>query len=137
VIRPDGSKIVQTMGNLAQINIIDTNTGQVIGYRMKNTPGFSFFETRMDSRKTYFIRVQANNNYIYTSYWGKQPWGLKEVPDINTIYVFDWNGKLLYKIVVDQTVHEFWLDEVRNRLYITNESVDDVFYLDLNDIKLN
>ena len=132
-IKPDGSKIAQAMGYLSQINILDTNTGDIIGYRMKNTPDFSFFETRMTLRKTYYTRIQASNKYIYAPYWGKEPLGLREIPLINNIHVFNWNGKLLYKFIVDFSVGEIWLDEIRNRLYITNNILDDVFYLDLNE----
>jgi hypothetical protein len=132
--KPDGSKIVQAMGNLAQINIIDTHTGQVTGYRIKDTPDFSFFETTMSSGKSYYMRIQADNNYIYAPYWGKEKWGMREVPYINTIHVFDWNGKIIHKLVTDHPVHEIWLDQVRNRLYTTNVSTDEVFYLDLNEL---
>jgi hypothetical protein len=129
---PDSSKIVQVLYNLPQINILDTHTGQITGYRMKNSPDFSFFETGMTSRKVYYLRVQADNSRIYASYWGKEPWKRNEVPYINTIHVFDWHGKLIDELTVDHPVGEMWLDPVRNRLYTVNVSTDEVFYLDLN-----
>ena len=43
-IKPDGSKIVQVMRHLPQINIIDTQTGKITSYRIKNNPNFSSME---------------------------------------------------------------------------------------------
>jgi hypothetical protein len=131
----DGSKIAQAMIHLSQLNIIDTHTGQVTGYRMEKSPDFTFFETKMDNRSDYYIRIQADNNYIYVSYWGKEPWGLREIPFINVIHVFNWNGKLIHKLKIDQSIGEIFLDTVRNRLYITSEKKDEVFYLDLNNLE--
>jgi hypothetical protein len=133
-IKPDGTKIVQALANLPQINIIDTHTGEVSGFRTKQTPGFSFFETKMEDRNIYYMRVQADDNYIYASYWGKGPWESNDTPFINTIHVFDWHGKLLYELISDQAIYEIWLDPVRNRLYTTDMRTDDVFYLDLVEI---
>lgn len=33
--KPDGTKVVQAMVNLPQLNILDVETGQTVGYRMK------------------------------------------------------------------------------------------------------
>jgi hypothetical protein len=132
-LKPDGSKIVLAMGKLPQLNVLDTHTGEVIGYRMKGGPDFSLFETKMDAWKAYYIRTQADDNFIYTSWWGKEPWGRNETPSINTILMLDWHGNLINEFITDQPVHEIWLDQVRNRLYTTNMITDEVFYLDLNE----
>ncbi|MDR1115065.1 MAG: TolB-like 6-bladed beta-propeller domain-containing protein [Tannerella sp.] len=135
--KPDGSKIVQAMSNIPQLNILDAHTGEVVGYRMKGGPDFSLFETEMNFRKVYYIRIQADDNFIYTSWWGKEPWAEErnEIPSINTIHMLDWHGNLINEFITDQPVHEIWLDQVRNRLYTTNMATDKVFYLDLNESK--
>lgn len=130
----DGSKIAQAMSHLSQLNIIDTHTGQVTGYRMENSPDFTFFETEMNNLNDYYLRIQADNDHIYVSYWGKNPWGRFEFPFIEIIHVFDWNGKLIHKLKTDQAIGDIFLDTVRHRLYITHGTTDKVFYLDLNDI---
>ncbi len=136
VYKADGSRIIQFMLHLAQLNIIDTETGKVIGYRMLGSPDFSFFEKEKRLVNNYYLRARADDQYIYASYWGKESWGPFEIPSVNTIHVFDWNGKWLYELITDQPIHEMWLDKVRNRLYTTNVATDEVFYLDLNEIKL-
>ena len=45
--------------------------------------------------------------------------------------MFDWNGKLLYKLITDQSYFCVWLDSVRNRLYTLNMDTEEVYYLDL------
>ena len=132
--KPDGSKIVQAMTRLQQINILDTRTGEVTGYRMNGTPDFSIFETKKKVINSNYVRVEVDDQYIYASFWGKETWGVKEIPFVNTIHVFDWNGKWLYELKTDLPVHEMWLDRIRNRLYTTNLNVDDVFCLDLNEL---
>lgn len=134
VMKPDGSKFVQVMACLPQINMIDTRTGDVVGYRMKNGPDFSLLKTDVKSTNRYYNNVQADDHYIYATYWGKELWngrvGVK-LPLFNTIHVFDWNGKLLYKLITDQSYFCVWLDSVRNRLYTLNMDTEEVYYLDL------
>ena len=139
VIKPDGSKIVQAMKHLPQVNILDTRTGEVVGYRMKDGPDFSLFETNMQSRNAYYTSIHADDNYIYASYWGKEPWDASigsDIPFINTIHVFDWEGKQLYELITDRVFFRIWLDQVRNRLYTIDLETDEVSYLTLDDLNL-
>lgn len=94
------------MRHLPQINIIDTQTGKITSYRIKNNPNFSLLETSMESMNVFYNHVHADDNYIYATYWGKEPWDDRfgvEVPIFNTIHVFDWNGNLLYKLTTDKS----------------------------------
>lgn len=130
--KPDGTKIVQAMIHLPQLNIIDVQTGKTVGYRLKENVDFTIFEGKQEI-KDYFVRLQVDNNYIYVMYWGKLPWKHNEIPFINTIYVFDWNGKMIRKMVTDHAMNGMWIDAVKNRLYITEPLTDDVFYCELDD----
>lgn len=136
-MKPDGSKIVQVMRHLPQINILDTRTGNMIGYRMKNGPDFSLMETEMESMNIYYNSVHADDNYIYATYWGKEPWVDRlgvELPIFNTIHVFNWNGKLLYQLITDQSFFRVWSDPIRKRLYTINMNTDEVYYLELDEL---
>jgi hypothetical protein len=141
-IKPDGTKIVQAMRDLPQINIIDTRTGKVTGFRMQNGLDFSQLESSIDirSKHIYYNCVHADDNFIYATYWGKEPWVDRigvEMPLLNTIHVFDWNGKLLYELITDRPFfRSIWLDQVRNRLYTIDVNTDDVYYLDLDKLNL-
>jgi hypothetical protein len=142
VIKPDGTKIVQVMRSLPQINILDTHTGEVAGFRMRNGPGFSILESSPDIKLTnnYYNCVHADDNFIYATYWGKEPWSGRigdDLPFLNTIHVFDWNGKLLYELITDRPFfRSIWLDQVRNRLYTIDVSTDEVYYLDIGELNL-
>jgi len=141
VIKPDGSKIAQAMRYLPQINILDTHTGHVVGYRMKNSPDFSFFQndTEINSMNIYYFNIHADNNYIYATYWGKEMWNDRigdEVPFFNRIHVFDWSGKQIYELVTDRSFLRIWFDPVRNRLYTIDTNTDDIYYIDLFELDL-
>ena len=140
VMNPNGSKIVQVMKYLPQINILDVSTGNLTGYRMKNSPDFSLLESSMESMDVYYNCVHADENYIYAAYWGREAWDDRlgvELPKFNIIHVFDWNGKLLYKLTTDRSFYRVWLDPVRKRLYTINLNNDEVYYLDLEDLSLD
>lgn len=122
------------MLNLPQLNILDTKMGEVTGYRMKGNPDLSVFETNNKIFIDYYLRVQADEKYIYASYWGKKPWNIKKIPFINTIHVYDWQGNLVHKITTDRTIGEMALDRARNRLYTMDIGTDDVYYLDLEGL---
>ena len=137
VIKPDGSKIAQVMDCLPQLNIIDTRTGKVNGYRLENGPDFSLMNTDMINMKRYYLNVHADDNYIYATYWGKEAWdgrwGVK-MPVFNTIHVFNWDGKLVYKLTTDRSFFRVWADTTRNRLYTIDWNTDEVYYIDLRQL---
>ena len=128
-IKPDASKFVETMNRLPQINIIDLHTGEVTGFRARGGIDFSHFHRRNWIESRYYIVVQADNNFIYATYWGKN-----DIP--NTIHVFDWQGRLLYELKTDQHFFEIWLCQVRNRLYTILWDNDEVYYIELNELNL-
>ena len=113
-----------------QINILDTYTGNLVGYRIKNGPNFSLLETT----NIYCNTVHADDNYIYATYWGKEPWGGARFSLINTIHVFDWDGNLLHKLITDQFYFNVWSDPVRKRLYTIDMNTEEVYFLDLAEL---
>ncbi|MDR1454286.1 MAG: TolB-like 6-bladed beta-propeller domain-containing protein [Tannerella sp.] len=142
VIKPDGTKIAQAMRSLPQINMLDIHTGEVIGFRMQKGSDFSLLESYTDikSKHIYYNCVQADDHFIYATYWGKEQWVDRigvEMPLLNTIHVFDWNGKLLYELITDRPFfRSIWLDQIRNRLYTIDVNTDEVYYLDLDELNL-
>ena len=136
-IKPDGSKIVQVMRHLPQINILDTRTGKLTGYRIKEKPDFSLVETDMESMDVYYNCVHADDEYIYATYWGKEAWDDRwgvELPSFNMIHVFNWDGELLYKLVTDRSFFRVWVDSSRKRLYTIDMNTDEIYYLDLKTV---
>lgn len=136
-IKPDGSKIVQAMSKLPQINIIDIQTGDITSYRLPESPNFSFIEKSTPLKNEYYNCVQADDRFIYATYWGKEQWGTDiddKIPDFHTIHVFDWKGKLVYELQTDRIFFRIWLDPIKNRLYTQNHDTDEVYYIDLNEL---
>lgn len=132
-LKPDGTKVVQAMVHLPQLNILDLETGKVTGYRLEDGEDFSVFQKNEDL-KNHYIRVQADDQYIYAVYFGKKAWAYHEIPYVDMIHVFSWDGKLIQRIKTDLDIDKIALDRVRNRLYVARPKSDDVYYLDLNGI---
>ena len=119
--------------------MIDTRTGQVIGYRIKGGPDYSLVQTTMSNLTEYYYNVQADDKYIYAVYWGKESWDGSlgaSLPKFDMIHVFDWEGNLLYKLRPDQSFYITWLDTACNRLYTRDWNTDEIYYLDLNELGL-
>ena len=136
-IKPDGSKLVMAMRNLPQINIINLKTGEVCGYRLKGGDGFSVFKGD-GNMKIHYQRVHADDHYIYASYLGKNRDSdpRSGEPSTQTIHVFDWEGNMRYKLMIEgeDGAGKFFVDTVRNRLYSVHDNKDEVSYLDLKTI---
>lgn len=138
VIKPDGSKIVQAIKRVPQINIIDTKTGETVFYRLSNVSRVSLFDPGSDDGRVYYNSVQADDNYIYATYWGDKQWDANigsKTPFLHIIHVFNWNGELLYELKADRVFFRIALDPVRNRLYTADLDTDEMYYIDLNDLE--
>ncbi|MGL6177805.1 MAG: hypothetical protein ACRC13_01015 [Tannerellaceae bacterium] len=116
-IKEDKTKALQAMLGLGQINIIDLNTGEVKGVREKNSPTFSSFYKDIKDRRSYYIRVQANNSYIIAVWLDCPPADVSKEFTFDQLHVFNWEGELIKKIRLDTPVQEIWLDKITNRFY--------------------
>lgn len=138
-LKPDGTKLVQAMSYLPQLNIIDTRTGQVVAYREEGGPDYSLMQKDVQKVTRYHTSVQADDKYIYATYWGKKQWDGRmgtSLPTFDQIHVYDWEGHLVYKLHTDQSFFITWLDTVRNRLYTRDWNTGEIYYLDLNELGL-
>lgn len=136
-VKPDGSKIVQAMRLVPQINIIDTKTGKMAFYRISDVSRASLFDSKRDDERVYYNSVQADDHYIYATYWGDKQWDASlgtKCPFINTIHVFNWDGQMLYEMKTDRVFFRIALDPIRNRLYTSDLDTDEMYYIDLNDL---
>lgn len=136
-VKPDGSKIVQAMRLVPQINIIDTKTGKITFYRVSKVSRASLFDSQWDDGRVYYNSVQADDNYIYATYWGEKQWDASlgtKCPFIHIIHVFNWSGELLYEMKTDRVFFRIALDPIRNRLYTSNLDTDEMYYIDLSKL---
>lgn len=107
------------MLHVPQIKIIDTKSGTAVAYQLNYHVTLSDLETYEDL-KTYFIRICADNEYIYTVFYGKEPWGLYDISCVNQIYIFDRNGNLIKKILIKHCIDNIAVDHVNKILYTTS-----------------
>lgn len=133
-IKPDRTKIVQAMEYLCQINIIDLETAQITGYRIKKTPDFSIFYSGTKKLKQYYRRVQVDDNYIYALYFGEIIASSKKEP--NLVYIFNWDGDLIKKMKLEYSVREMAIDSKNNVLYFLGAENDIFYCCDLNVLNL-
>ncbi len=132
-IKPDGSKIAQAMGKIPQLNIIDVRTKEVIAYRLDYDMSLPDLETTKEF-KSYFIRICADDDHIYTVFWGKGSWGIKEIPCVNRIYVFDWDGHLVSKVTTKHCIDEIAVDPVNRILYTTSPMDEKLYYIKTDEL---
>jgi hypothetical protein len=120
-IKPDdNSKLAMGMLSIDQINILDVATGEIKGYRNKNSPDFDYLKN-IDNLKKYYVDICVDDKYIYGLY------SIGNSFDGNTLNVFDWEGNFIRKIVLDKTVFflSMGFDPVNKYLYIDTLSEDD------------
>ncbi|MDR2423649.1 MAG: hypothetical protein LBD59_02855 [Prevotellaceae bacterium] len=136
-LKPDGSKAIQFMHKLWQINTIDLETGEITGYRKRGSPDYSYlanYPGMAPDLPVYFTSCAAHNNrHIFISNAN----GVNENGDC-IVYVFDWDCNLVKKLNLGYDIYHKWLllDEVNNLLYTYNLESEKIFCYDLNSVGL-
>jgi hypothetical protein len=112
-IKPDKSKLAMGMMLMDQINIFDLTTGEIKGYKNKNSPEFDYLKGDPGKFKRYYKLLCVDDRYIYGLYFN------------NVINVFDWDGNFIKKIILDKSILALALDPVNKYLYINTIGEDD------------
>lgn len=133
VMKPDGTKIAQAMLNVPQLNIIDTGSKTVEGHLLDCDMALSDLETRK-AFNLYFIRICADDDYIYTVYYGEEPWGANDIPCLNRLFVFDWDGNLVSKIVTKHCMDRIAVDNRNRILYTTSFLNEKLYYIKTDEL---
>ncbi len=136
-LKPDGTKFVQSMYWLPQINIVDLQTKKNNWYRMKGEYDFSVLKTDMSSAKYYYHRVQANDEYIFALWYGEKWTSIGRDTSYDVLHVFDWNGRLLKAIKLSSPVNEIFLDTKRNILYGSQGDTEHIYAYPIDGIGLS
>ena len=136
-VKPDGSRVVQAMRFLPQINVLDLRTGNLFGSRLKGAPGFSLMQDVERLTETvYYTGVCADDRYIYAVFReGDDSTEFGRLHD-HIIHIFDWEGRLCARIETDRPYERCWLDPVRNRLYAMDMATNEIHYLELSQLDL-
>lgn len=133
-IKPDLSKVVISMGLLAQINILDLESGKLTGYRLKDTPDFSYLTKDVDMFNIYYKSTTASNKYIYSLFVNKPFTPQKGIASSNEIHVFDWNGNFIQKLILDHNIDKIRLDVQNNILYGKDDTTDTLYRFNIKEL---
>ncbi len=130
-IKPDNCKLAMAMRTIAQINILDIETGVQKGFRLKNTPGFDYLSYKHNQYKFFYTDICVDNDFIYALFanipYTEAIWNAQEV------HVFDWNGVPVCKINLDKKLVRMSLNPKGRILYGMGDE-DEIYQYDISSI---
>ncbi len=127
VIHPDGKKYFMAMIALAQVNILNLETGELKGFRLNDTPDFSYLNNNKDKFKVYYTNVAADEQFICCLYSGKVFEKGKDFPSTDYIYVFNWEGDFVKKVYLEHNASQIAVDS-KNGYILTKDDVEGIVY---------
>lgn len=130
-----GTKLAAAMAILPQINLLDIETGKLIGLRMNRTSNFRNIKNLAREMKIHYLSITADMQYIYALYAGETTDLKSGFPNGRIIHLFDWNGKLLRKLYLDKEAGHIGIDVNDHALLIKNDQTDEIYRYYLNDKK--
>ncbi|MCC8147062.1 MAG: TolB-like 6-bladed beta-propeller domain-containing protein [Bacteroidales bacterium] len=133
-IKPDKSKIAMGMQLLYQVNILDISSGELKGFRMKNTPDFKdLVKTSRSDLRGRYLNLCLDDDYIFAFYSGNKYEDYENYYLCNEVHVFDWEGNPVKRLLLDQKGNHLRLDAVNKKLYLKNYA-DEVFCYDVKEL---
>lgn len=124
-IKPDRKRLVYAMRYMPVISIMDLSSGSVKGIILKDKRKFTHRK-----RISHFIDIQADDNYIYTLYYGQERKHKDSYPEL--FYVFDWDGNLVKEFHLSHHASEMCMDS--DRIYLYNLDSDCLMYIEKESI---
>jgi hypothetical protein len=85
-------------------------------YEPLNTNGDSMTANRTRDNKTGFYSVSVTNQFIYALYCGKLATE-KRADYANIIYIYDWDGNRIKKIILDKDLAGITVDKENTKIY--------------------
>lgn len=121
-------KVFCAMLHIPQINILDVNTGDMVGFRLKGRPKLD-----MDDPYAYFVSACTLGDKVYALYSGDRK-RVRWDPDSAgpcSLYEFSWDGSLCRKFLLPTDFTQCASDG--NRLYLSKITEEDssLFFVNL------
>lgn len=131
-INPAKNKIVESMNFLAQINILDIESGKLKGYRLKGTPDFDDLPLLDYNMKFFYNDVCVGEEMIMALYVDAD---IAESPTSSSrrIHIFDWDGNFIHELELDVDVNQISFDPVGKYLYGCT-ALEEMYRFDLNSL---
>lgn len=105
-MKPDKSKVALGMSYYPQVNILDLKSGDLKCYRLKNSPSISILK-----RIWYYASICCDDRYIYGLYNAQDLSQPRNESSVSVIHVYDWNGRIIRKLALDQLFDQICLDD--------------------------
>ncbi|KAA6325936.1 hypothetical protein EZS27_024899, partial [termite gut metagenome] len=132
MMKPDNAKFVyaSTRCDLLKIVAIENNSLKEIitlntyfpKFKKESDDNIAILKENVNG----FISLATTDNYIYALYSGRS-----EIQDSAThyfsqyIYVIDWNGKLIKKMILDKDAWQICIDEKSKRIYTIHYEMEE------------
>lgn len=134
-IKPDGSKFVEALAFLPQINIVDIKSNSVDGFLMEGYDDYAVFETDLSNARIYYADIQATDNHIFALWYGHSAFGNNYPYECNVIHVYDWNGDMNGVIKLEHGVNRIFIDTHSQNLFCSNADKKEIFCYDISNIE--
>lgn len=130
-LSPNRNKLAMAMVHLAQINILDLETGKLKGIRMSGTESFASLEEVNKPRdlKMYYKNIDVDEHNIYALFIENNAEAIADYESSRSdvVQVFDWEGNYIRKLKLDQNIEHISVDSKNRLLYGVNNE-DGVVY---------
>lgn len=137
-IDPSRRKIAMAMLHLAQLNILDIETGELKGIRIPNTLNFSDLESAkgVGDLSVYYKSLDVDNEYIYALYVDKKyNEGIDfEYNKADVVHIYDWEGNFVKRLKLDKSVEHIAIDPSNGYLYGADNEDAKVYRFNLKNI---
>ena len=130
-IKPDGSKLVEALVFLPQINIVDINTKGVTGFLMTGYDDYTLFDSDMSDARLYYIDVQATNDYIFALWNGNSYFDDNAHCESDILHVYDWDGNMKKVIKLDHCVSRMFYDDTSRHLFCSHMDRTELYCYDI------
>lgn len=133
-VRPNKKQFAEVMMYHPQINIIDIETSTIKGYSFETGHVNSLYESNNSNIRRFYMRVQATNKYIFALYDGSKRSQKQNTDGYKELHMYNWNGSMQKKIILEYPIHEIFIDEKNNLLYGVNANEQNVYCYHISNI---
>ncbi len=112
-ISPNRKKLAWAMSYINQINILDLASRKRISRSIYLKPTMS----NSDNLWVYYCNITVTDNYIYALYMNQSEDDSYSELQKSEIHVFNWDGKHIKNIVVDEYLYFFDVDDSDSNIY--------------------
>lgn len=131
-----GGIVAEVMLFLPQINLFDTSLGTVRS--IASDKSYRNWKSMLDcmigpDTVQYYMAATCSSKYIFAAYKGMTLKDMMSNGSGTSIHIFDWEGKFIRSIQVEEDIREMTFDESNNQLYGIDKSSGNIVRYNLQD----